>query len=89
MKWRHWYVLTSWHHTSITDSYRGCVTPEVLRNWADTANGDMELIDGYDLLPADAQEKVKRALEQGHVDDDDWNGVCAFHSVHLLLLTCV
>lgn len=36
---------------------------------------DMEMIDGYDELPPAAQEKVKRALEQGHVDDDDWNGV--------------
>ena len=27
-------------------------------------------------MPEDAQEKVKRALEQGHVDDDDFNGVC-------------
>lgn len=35
----------------------------------------MDLVDGYDELPEDAQEKVKRALEQGHVDDDDWNGV--------------
>lgn len=33
------------------------------------------MVDGYDELPEDAQEKVKRALEQGHVDDDDWNGV--------------
>jgi hypothetical protein len=33
------------------------------------------LIDGLDTLPEDAQEKVKRALEQGHVDDDDFNGV--------------
>ncbi len=36
----------------------------------------MELIDGFDTLPEDAAEKVKRALEQGHVDDEDWNGVC-------------
>lgn len=35
----------------------------------------MELIDGFDTLPEDAAEKVKRALEQGHVDDEDWNGV--------------
>lgn len=35
----------------------------------------MDLIDGYDELPADAQEKVKRALDQGHVDDEEWNGV--------------
>ena len=36
---------------------------------------DMELVDGYDELPADVQAKVKRALEQKHVDDDDFNGV--------------
>jgi hypothetical protein len=36
---------------------------------------DMELVDGYDELPDEAQEKVKRALEQGHVDDEEWNGV--------------
>jgi hypothetical protein len=35
----------------------------------------LELVDGFDTLPEDAQEKVKRALEQGHVDDEDWNGV--------------
>lgn len=37
---------------------------------------DMELVDGYEELPEAAQEKVKRALEQRHVDDEDWNGVC-------------
>lgn len=35
----------------------------------------MDLVDGYDELPADFQDKVKRALEQGHVDDEDWKGV--------------
>lgn len=35
----------------------------------------MELVDGYEELPEDQQEKVKRAIEQCHVDDDDWNGV--------------
>lgn len=35
----------------------------------------MEYVDGYEVLPEAAQEKVKRALEQVHVDDDDWNGV--------------
>lgn len=51
------------------------MTPEVFHNWQITAQGDMELVDGYDTLPEDVQEKVKRALEQGHVDDDDWKGV--------------
>lgn len=35
----------------------------------------MDLVDGFDSLPDDVAEKVKRALEQGHVDDEDWNGV--------------
>lgn len=37
----------------------------------------MDLVDGFDALPEDVQEKVERALEQGHVDDEDWNGVRA------------
>jgi hypothetical protein len=54
---------------------RGCITPPVLHNWWESAGQDHELIDGLDTLPEDAQEKVKRALEQGHVDDEDFNGV--------------
>ena len=34
----------------------------------------MELLEGFDGLNDDLQEKVKRAIEQGHVDDDDWKG---------------
>jgi hypothetical protein len=56
-------------------SNRGCVTPPVLHNWWESTGQDLELVDGFDTLPEDAQEKVKRALEQGHVDDEDWNGV--------------
>ena len=64
--------LLLWYGANID---RGCVTPTVLHNWAASSEMDMELIDGYDVLPPAAQEKVKRALEQGHVDDEDWNGV--------------
>lgn len=46
--------------------------------------GDLELVDGYEELSEEHQEKVKRALEQGHVDDEDWKGVCSIH----LILTC-
>ena len=52
------------------------MTPTVIHNWYESADGDMEMIDGYEDLPADAQARVKRAFEQGHVDDEDWNGVC-------------
>lgn len=59
------------------NSPRGCVTPPVLHNWWESAGEDFELIDGLDTLPDDAQEKVKRALQQGHVDDEDFSGVCS------------
>lgn len=48
---------------------------------------DMELVDGYDTLPPLAQEKVKRALEEKHVDDKDWNGVCPWSLCRLRTLT--
>ncbi|KAK3712912.1 hypothetical protein LTR37_008797 [Vermiconidia calcicola] len=57
-KYRHW----------------GCVTPLVIHNWKETSGMDMDLVDGYDTLPDEIKEKVKRALEQGHVDDEDWKG---------------
>ncbi|KAL8738274.1 MAG: hypothetical protein Q9181_000909 [Wetmoreana brouardii] len=56
--WRHW----------------GCVTPAQLAGIQDALEGDMEMFDGYEELPADLQEKVKQAVDQGHVDDDDWKG---------------
>lgn len=59
------------HHA---DRRRGCVTPVQLENWWEIAEQDVGLIDGYDELPDDAKAKVKRALEQGHVDDEDWKG---------------
>lgn len=34
------------------------------------------MFDGYDELDEESQEKVARCLKQGHVDDEDWKGVC-------------
>jgi hypothetical protein len=46
----------------------------------------MDLFDGYEDLPENDREKIKLALEQGHVDDEDWKGV----SLHFLLsIICV
>jgi len=36
---------------------------------------DVMNLDGYEELPEEDQEKVARAFKQGHVDDEDWNGV--------------
>lgn len=35
------------------------------------------MLDGYEELPNDLQEKVKQAFDNGHVDDEDWKGVCS------------
>ncbi|GIK01730.1 hypothetical protein Aspvir_005768 [Aspergillus viridinutans] len=62
--WRHW----------------GCVTPKIIANLneaVEEASGDskdLDAIDGFEELPSGYQEKVRKALEQGHVDDEDWKG---------------
>ncbi|MCJ1360973.1 hypothetical protein MMC16_000068 [Acarospora aff. strigata] len=61
--WRHW----------------GCVTPRQLTNWNETTEGNVDYLDGYDEITPELQEKVKRALEQGHVDDEDWKGDVEFN----------
>jgi hypothetical protein len=47
----------------------------------ETSGGDTDMVDGYDTLPSEMQEKVKFALENGHVPDEDWKGV----SIHMCL----
>ncbi len=54
---------------------RGCVTPKQLANLNGTIEGNFDYLDGYDEITPEMQEKVKAALEQGHVDDNDWKGV--------------
>lgn len=44
-------------------------------------DGDFDSLDGYDEISSENQEKVKQAVNQGHVDDDDWKGVS-------MLITC-
>lgn len=33
------------------------------------------ILDGYDEVSPEAQEKIKFALQNGHVADEDWKGV--------------
>ncbi|KAL4931152.1 uncharacterized protein BDV17DRAFT_257230 [Aspergillus undulatus] len=60
--WRHW----------------GCVTPKVIGNInnliGEGDDRDLDMLDGYEDLPSDLQKKIQKALEQGHVDDEDWKG---------------
>ncbi|KAL8923967.1 MAG: hypothetical protein Q9172_002894 [Xanthocarpia lactea] len=58
-------------HQSWAWRHWGCVTPKQLAGLHDKLEGD---VDGYEDLPDDCQEKVKRAIENGHVDDEDWKG---------------
>lgn len=66
--------------------HRGCVTPQIIHNVMEQVGEDIDLdedidvLDGADELESWAQDKVKQALRQGHVDDEDWKGVsCLWH----------
>ncbi|RDW86863.1 uncharacterized protein DSM5745_03505 [Aspergillus mulundensis] len=60
--WRHW----------------GCVTPKIIANVLDSIGEgddlDLDMLDGYEDLPSDLQEKIEKAMKQGHVDDEEWRG---------------
>ncbi|KAI1610464.1 hypothetical protein EDD36DRAFT_326768 [Exophiala viscosa] len=65
--WKHW----------------GCVTPGQIANMQsqigslDDLDLDADLpaiLDGYEEISIEAQEKVKFALQHGHVADEDWKG---------------
>ncbi|KAH8424124.1 uncharacterized protein LDX57_001878 [Aspergillus melleus] len=60
--WRHW----------------GCVTPKIVSHMqetiADEGDGELSTIDGFEDLSEEHQDKVRKAVEQGHVDDEDWKG---------------
>ena len=51
------------------------MTPKQISNLKDSIEGDPSQLDGYEELPEDAQEKLVRAVEQGHIDDEDWGWV--------------
>ena len=51
------------------------MTPTQIANMKEKTEDNLEYLDGYEELPEDLQEKVRRAMEQGHVDDEDWRGV--------------
>lgn len=38
-------------------------------------DNDFSLLDGYDEISAENQEKIREAVAQGHVADSDWKGV--------------
>ena len=56
-------------------SHRGCVTPKQIQNLEETIEGNFDFLDGYDEIDEESQTKVRKALEDGHVADDEWKGV--------------
>ncbi len=51
------------------------MTPKQISNLKASIEDDPNQLDGYDELPVEYQEKVVNALEQGHIDDEDWGWV--------------
>lgn len=70
--------VTIKEHNSWQYRHWGCVTPKQIENLIETTEGDTDMVDGYDELPAEFQEKIRFALENGHVPDEDWKGVSTF-----------
>ncbi|KAF2111718.1 hypothetical protein BDV96DRAFT_498799 [Lophiotrema nucula] len=67
-------LITIQDHTSWTWKHWGCVTPVQIANLQDESGGDTEMVDGFDELDEDSQQKVRYALKNGHVPDEDWKG---------------
>lgn len=55
--------------------FRGCVTPVQIQNLNKAIESNLDYLDGYAELDPSLQTTVKKALEEGHVDDSDWRGV--------------
>lgn len=61
--------------------HRGCVTPAQIDNVVKSIGGleafeeDPNVLDGYEEVDEGNQEKIRTALKEGHVPDEDWKGV--------------
>ena len=51
------------------------MTPKQIANLKETIEDNLDLLDGYEDLDDESQDKVRKALADGHVDDSDWKGV--------------
>ena len=76
-RWKHWLTTLSYIFKSvILIMTRGCVTPQQVSNLKASTEGDpARYLDGYEDLDEHEQAKIAKAIEDGHVADDDWNGV--------------
>lgn len=73
--------------------HRGCVTPKIIANLNEAVEDgsasdgarDYAVLDGYEDLSPENQDKVRAALQQGHVADSDWRGVSCSLFISVLL----
>ncbi|KAJ6083005.1 hypothetical protein N7467_007140 [Penicillium canescens] len=62
--WRHW----------------GCLTPRMISNMQESLKIDgsdgynFEQLDGFEDLSEELQDKIRNAVETGHIPDEDWKG---------------
>lgn len=70
------------HAGGVLTVCRGCVSGkqmENMRNYLTEGKPEgeftWELMDGLDELPEEYQAKVKSAIEEGKIADEDWKGV--------------
>lgn len=75
------YIIASILNSLANLPIRGCVTPKQIGNLSEGLEGDFDLLDGYDEISSENQEKIREAVEQGHVADSDWKGVSILISI--------
>ena len=51
------------------------MTPKQLEHVKVSIEGNYDYLDGFEELSEQEQARVRKALEEGHVADDDWTGV--------------
>ena len=65
------------------------MTPLQIETYLESIGGkeafehDPGIVDGWHELDPEGQDKVRRALEEGHVADKDWRGVSQLHPQQL------
>ncbi|MCJ1282586.1 hypothetical protein MMC26_001911 [Xylographa opegraphella] len=69
---RHGTFLEIQEHQSWAWKHWGCVTPVQIANLKKDIEDNLDYLDGYEDLNDDDKAKVRQALADGHVADEDW-----------------
>ncbi|MCJ1396933.1 hypothetical protein MMC11_000125 [Xylographa trunciseda] len=69
---RHGTFLEIQEHQSWAWKHWGCVTPVQIASLKKDIEGNLDYLDGYEDLNDEDKAKVRQALAEGHVADEDW-----------------